>query len=224
MGFRRWLSERLYKPGPSPEAPKEEKAEKVEKVKGYELWAKAYKGKWLKVQDLEEPVDFDDFEDPEPGTAYRLSVRYESGKYRQLWYRYVEGPKEREVVNPIAAIREILAPMKELGESMTGLKEDIQAAFGWALPSPTQGGTTTTGVQYKGEVPIMLHPAVAEGFKAWTPIFRDGAKEIGTGLREGFFGGGGEEKPVGEKGVTFSKPPPRPEDFAGHEQAAKEAS
>jgi len=224
MGFRKWLSERLYKPGPPAEAPKEERVEKVEKVKGYELWAKAYKGKWLKIQDLEEPVDFDDFEDPEPGTAYRLSVRYESGKYRQLWYRYVEGPKEKEIVNPIAAMRDVLAPMKEFGESMTGLKEDIQAAFGWALTSSPPAGGSSTGIQYKGEVPIMLHPAVAEGFKAWMPIFKDGAREVGSGLREGFFGGGEKEKAASEKEVRFSKPPPRPEDFAEKGTPAKEAS
>jgi len=221
MGFRKWLAGKLYKP--TEERPPETPPRERQKVKGYELYGKAPGEKWMKLQDLSQPMDFEDIEDAEPGVAYRLQERYESGQVRQLWYRYVEGPKEARIVSPVDAMKELLAPFEAFGKSIGELQEQIRGAFGWAFPQ-SQGVSTTTGIQYKGEVPIMLHPAVAEGFKSWMPVFKDGAREIGSGLREGFFGEGGKEKAAEEKGVKFSRPPPRPEDFAEKAPPAKEAS
>lgn len=224
MGLRKWLAEKLYKGAAPPAPPTEEEAEKAEKIKGYELWAKSGKSKWLKIQDLEKPFDFEDFEDPEPGTAYRLSARLESGQYRQQWYRYVEGPKEREVVNPLGALREILAPMKEFGQEMTGLKTDIQEAFGWALPPQQAGAAGVSSLTYKGELPIWMHPDVPKAMMGWTPLLKEMTKDITEGVREGILGIQPKAKPKESPPASFAKPAPSPDEFLEKEEEKPEAS
>jgi len=209
-------------PKKPPEASAETPAE--DPITGYELYAAEPKGRWVKLLDLESEVDFQEVEDARPGYTYKLTSRTKGGKIRTIWHQSVPGGAEGKAIDPVGAMIEALEPFKAFGEQITTLKESIQGAFGWALPQSGGGGGTPSSVQYKGELPIWVHPAVPESFKAWTPVFREGAKEIGSGLREGFFGGGSAEKPAEGKGVEFSRPPPNPQDYLKGQERPQEAS
>lgn len=217
MGLKRWIIEKWG-------GTLEEKREEADKeVKGYELYDHAPGGKWVKALDLTEPVDFEELEDAVPGHTYKLQVRYKTGQVRQIWYRHIPGAVEERVIDPIDQMEKSLAPMVKFGERLTTLRETIQGAFGWAFPQPTTGGGGGAAPPYRGDLPILLHPAVPGSLKAWSPVFREWTKDITAGIREGILGGGSEEKEEPEKKVEFKKPSPKPGDYLQKEEPGQEA-
>lgn len=217
MGFKSWLIKSL---GGTVE---EKKTEADKEVKGYELYDQPDGGKWVKLLDLAEPVDFEELEDSEPGHTYKLQVRYTSGKVRQIWYRNLPGAVEDRVVDPFDALKKSLGPMKKMGESIELLRDDIQGAFGWAFPQQPQGGGGVGVPSYEGKLPVYLHPLVPQGLQSWSPVFKEWTKAITSGIREGAMGKE-EEKPEESKpAVEFKKPPPRPEDYLQPREPAEEA-
>lgn len=217
MGLKSWLVKKLG-------GTVEEKAKKDDKeVKGYELYDQPAGGKWVKLLDLEEAVDFEDLEDAEPGHTYKLQVRYTTGQVRQIWYRHLPGDVKERVIDPIDVMEKSLAPMVKFGERITTLQETIRGAFGWAFPQQSQGGDVSGAPSYKGDIPAYLHPLVPRGLQAWAPVLKDWTKGITEGVREGIIGGGSEEKKETEKKVEFHRPPPKPEDYIPEEEQEKEA-
>lgn len=207
MGFKSWLIRSL---GGTVE---EKKTETEKEIKGYELYDQPDGGKWVKLLDLPEPVEFEELEDSEPGHTYKLQVRYTTGKVRQIWYRNLPGAVEDRVVDPIDALERSLAPMKKFGERITMLQDSIQGAFGWAFPQAPQGAGGVGVPAYAGTLPAYLHPLVPQGLQAWSPVFKEWTKAITSGIREGAMGAEQEEPKETKAAVEFKKPPPRPKDY-----------
>ena len=218
MGLKSWLIRRWG-------GTIDEKKAAVEKeVKGYELYDQPPGGKWVKVLDLDKPVDFEELEDAQPGHTYKLQVRYTDGRVRQIWYRQLPGAVTEKVVDPIDVMEKALAPMAKFGERITALQENIRGAFGWALPHQPAGGGGGGGPLYEGNIPAYLHPRVPQGLQAWGPVLKDWTKSITEGVREGVLGGGSEGEEEPERKAEFKKPRPDPTEFLRkkREQEAEE--
>lgn len=214
----KWLGLQRIPKEPS-KAPAEALAD--DPIAGYELYAAEPKGRWVKLLDLEKEVDFQEVEDARPGYTYKLASRSKSGKIRTIWHQAVPGEISGAQKDPVGAMIDALEPFKAFGERISALKDSIQGAFGWALTPSSGSGGSGTPPTYKGELPIWVHPQVAESFKAWTPVLREMGKEAALGVKEGFFGGGEEEKKGSEKGVGFTRPPPSADEFLKEQEAAK---
>lgn len=217
MGFKSWVIKSL---GGTVE---EKKTEAEKEVKGYELYDQPAGGKWVKLLDLTEPVDFEELEDAQPGHTYKLQVRYTTGQVRQIWYRHLPGTPEERVIDPIVQMEKALAPMAKFGERISTLQESIRGAFGWAFPQPSDGGGGVGAPSYKGDLPAYLHPLVPQGLNAWSPVFKEWTKAITSGFREGATGEKSEEEEEVEAAVKFEKPSPRPEDYLQSEELEQEA-
>lgn len=217
MGFKSWIIKSL---GGTVE---EKKTEADKEIKGYELYDKPASGKWVKLLDLTEPVDFEELEDAQPGHTYKLQVRYTSGQVRQIWYRHLQGASGERVIDPFDQMEKALAPMVKFGEQVSGLRDTIQEAFGWAFPEPPEGGGGRGIIAYKGDIPAYLHPLVPEGLGAWAPVFKEWTAGITSGLREGLGADKEEKEEEVEAAVKFKKPSPRPEDYLQQDEPEKEA-
>ena len=217
MGITSWLIKQL---GGTVE---EKKKEGEKEVKGYELYDQPAGGKWVKLLDMPEPVDFEDLEDAEPGHTYKLQVRYTNGTVRQIWYRNLPGAVQERIIDPIDMMEKSLAPMVKFGEKIKGLQETIQGAFGWAFPQQPPGGGASGAPSYTGDLPAYLHPLVPQGLQAWSPVFKEWTKAITSGVREGAMGEGEEKEEEVEPTVAFTRPPPRPEDYLLEEKPEQEA-
>ena len=217
MGFKSWIIKAL---GGTVE---EEKTEADKEVKGYELYDLPAGGKWVKILDLTEPVDFEELEDALPGHTYKLQVRYTSGLVRQIWYRHLAGDAVERVIDPIDQMERALAPMTKFGERISTLQENIRGAFGWAFPQQPPGGGGSGAPGYTGTLPAYLHPLVPQGLQAWSPVFKEWTKAITSGVREGAMSESEEERKDVEAAVEFKKPSPRPEDYLIEEEPEKEA-
>lgn len=217
MGITSWLIKAL---GGTVE---EKKTEDDKEVKGYELYDHPSGGKWVKLLDMAEPVDFEELEDAEPGHTYKLQVRYTNGQVRQIWNRNLPGEVTERVIDPFDAMERMLGPMAKFGEKISGLQESIRAAFGWAFPQQPPGGDGSGAPPYTGNIPAYLHPLAAQGVQAWSPVFKDITKSITSGIREGAMGEGEEKEEEVEPAVEFTRPPPRPEDYMKQEEPEQEA-
>ena len=83
MGFKSWVIEKLG-------GTVEERREAPDKeILQYELYGHEPGKGWTKLNDYPEPVEFEDFDDAEPGVMYKLQVRYKNGQVRQIWYRHL---------------------------------------------------------------------------------------------------------------------------------------
>lgn len=219
MGLRKWLADKLNPPAPE-EPTKEMKP--GDEITGYELYEAPPRGKWNKILDIAQEVDFADLEDAKPGLTYKLCSRHKSGHMRTIWHQAVPGEVKTEIVNPLAQVREILGPLKEVGAEIQGLQEDIKGAFGWAFPTPSPGGVAIGAPDYRGDLPVYMHPAVPQTLMAWSPVLREWTKDITAGIKEGITGvtAKAEERP-GAK-VEFSRPPPDAAAFLARDEEERE--
>jgi len=133
---------------------------------------------------------------------------------RSIWYEHMPGVEGPKVLNPFEELTKALGPMKEFGQQITKVRDDIRDAFGWAFPEKTgTEGAEIPPLTFDGKLPAYLHPSVPQVIKAWTPVLGDMGKSLGTGLREGFIGGGTKEEKKEEPKVAFRREPLSPEQF-----------
>lgn len=201
---------------------KEEKKPEEDTITGYELYECPPGGKWRKILDSETEIDFADVEDAKPAYTYKFCSRTTRGLIRSIWYEHIPGTEQPKVVNPFESLTQLLKPMKEFGEQINAVRNDIREAFGWAFPEKTgEGGAEIPPLTFKGELPAYMHPSVPKLIQAWTPVLGDMGKSIGSGIKEGFMGGAAKEEGKEEKKVEFKRPPPSPDDFLKKEEPAE---
>lgn len=107
---------------------------RAQAVMRYELYGHAPGGKWFKLMDLEELIEFEEFQDAMPGFTYRLLKRLKSGQTVQMWYRYLPGPGKEKVVVSFEQMLTDLKPVMEFSKKLEGMLPKIRDAVAWGFP------------------------------------------------------------------------------------------
>jgi len=204
---------------------KEEKKPEEDPITSYELYECPPGGRWRKISEHDTEIDFKDIEDAKPAYTYKFCSRTAKGLIRSIWYEHMPGVEGPKVLNPFEELTKALGPMKEFGEQITKVRDDVRAAFGWAFPEKTGSeGSQIPPLQFKGDLPAYLHPAVPEILRAWSPVLGDMGKSIGAGIREGFTGITGKQEEKKESTVEAKRHTLSPDEWLAEQKKQKEGA